>query len=140
MICNEKHVTIMLDKVEYWLDLCNEDMITAKWLLHGKRLLHMAFFCHQITEKALKAVVANVAEEIPPKIHDLIKLAAKSDIYDRLSEKQLSFLEELDPFNIEARYPDYKAKIEETLTDEKCERILKETEDFLCWIKKELGR
>jgi len=47
-----------------------------------------------------------------------------------LSEEQLSLLEELDPFIIEARYPDYKAKIAETLTAEKCERILKETENF----------
>ena len=130
----------MLDKVEYWLNLCDEDMATAKWLLQGKRLLHMAFFCHQIAEKALKAVVANVAGEDPLKIHDLIKLAAISSIHAKLSEEQLSFLEELHPFNIEARYPDYKAKIEETLTDEKCERILKETEDFLCWIKNVLGR
>ena len=50
------------------------------------------------------------------------------------------YVRQLDPFNIEARYPDYKEKIEETLTDEKCGRILKETEDFLCWIKNELGR
>ena len=130
----------MLDKVEYWLDLCDEDMTTAKWLLKGKRLLHMAFFCHQITEKALKAVVANVTEEIPPKIHDLIKLAVKSNIYSDLSVEQLSFLEELDPFNIEARYTDYKTNIAETLTYENCELILKETEDFLCWIKKKLEK
>ena len=130
----------MLDKVEYWLSLCDDDMTTAKWLLQGNRLLHMAFFCHQITEKALKAVIANIAGEVPPKIHDLIKLALKSEIYGSLSEKQLAFLEELDPFNIEARYPDYKVKIEETLNQEKCGRILKETEDFLCWIKKKLEK
>ena len=130
----------MLDKVEYWLDLCDEDMTTAKWLLQGKRLLHMAFFCHQIAEKALKAVVTNVAGEVPPKIHDLKKLAQQGNVFDNFSEKQLVFLVELDPFNIEARYPDYKAKIEEMLTEEKCKRILKETENFLCWIRNELGR
>ena len=130
----------MLDKVDYWLVLCDEDMTTAKWLLKGRRLLHMAFFCHQITEKALKAVIANSSGETPPKIHDLKKLAKQGNIIDRFSNKQLYFMVELDSFNIEARYPDYKAKIEETLNNEKCERILKETEDFLCWIKKALGR
>ena len=133
-------VMIMLDKVEYWLDLCDDDLTTAKWLLQGKRLLHMAFFCHQIAEKALKAVVANVAGDIPPKIHDLKKLAQQGDVFKSFSEKQLAFLVELDPFNIEARYPDYKGKIAETLTDEKCERILKETEEFFCWVKSKLGR
>jgi HEPN domain-containing protein len=62
------------------------------------------------------------------------------NILDSFSEKQLAFLVELDPFNIKARYPDYKAKIEETLTVEKCERILAETEEFLCWIKQRLGQ
>ena len=136
----ERGVMNVLDKVEYWLNLCDEDMTTAKWLLQGKRLLHMTFFCHQITEKALKAVVASVTGEIPPKIHDLKKLAKQGNILDNFTDNQFAFLVELDPFNTEARYPDYKAKIAETLTEEKCDRILKETEDFLCWIKNELGR
>jgi HEPN domain-containing protein len=50
-------------------------MTTAKWLLKGKRLIHLAFFCRQIAEKALKAVVASVTEEVPPKIHDLKKVS-----------------------------------------------------------------
>ena len=29
----------MLDKVDYWLDLCDEDIITAKWLLKEKRAI-----------------------------------------------------------------------------------------------------
>jgi len=130
----------MFDKVEYWLDLCDDDMTTAKWLLQGKRLLHTAFYCHQISEKDLKAAIASRTIDVPPKIHDLIKLAEKSNVYGKLTDEQLSFLEELNPFNIEARYPDYKMKIQETLTVEICEGILKETEGFLCWIKTELGR
>jgi len=51
------------NKVEYWLNLCDDNMISAKWLLKGDRYLDTAFFCHQITEKALKAVVANVTGE-----------------------------------------------------------------------------
>ena len=100
----------------------------------------MAFFCHQIVEKALKAAVAKATEETPPKIHDLIKLAVKGDCYNDLSEERLIFLEELDPFNTEARYPEYKARIDETLTEAKCARILQETEEFLCWIKTRLER
>ncbi|MDR2045205.1 MAG: HEPN domain-containing protein, partial [Clostridium sp.] len=48
----------MQSKVEYWLELCDDDLATAKWLLEGGRLLHCGYFCHQIAEKALKAVVA----------------------------------------------------------------------------------
>ena len=128
------------DKVQYWLDLCDDNLVSAKWLLKGKRYLDMAFFCHQITEKALKAAIERVAGETPPKSHDLIKLATRSDVYENLSDEHVAFLEELGPFQIEARYPDYKAKIAHTLTDDRCKRILSETEDFLCWIKQKLEK
>ena len=62
----------MLNKVEYWLDLAADDVLSAKTLLDGKRYLHAGFFCHLIAEKALKAVIANATSEIPPYIHNLI--------------------------------------------------------------------
>jgi len=106
----------VLDKVDYWLNLCDDNMTTAKWLLEGKRYLDMGFFCHQIAEKALKAVVSSISDEMPPKIHDLKKLAAHGGIYDSLSEKQLVFMENLNPLQIEARYPEYKENIAKTLS------------------------
>ena len=130
----------MNDKVNYWLELCDEDLITAKVLLKSKRLLHLGFVCHMIVEKSLKAAIANKTSEIPPKIHNLIRLANLGDVADDLSEEQLNLLDELKPLQIEARYPEYKTAIRETLTLEQCKRLLKETEDFLCWIKKRLDR
>jgi len=44
-------------------------------------------------------------------------------------------LEEIDPFNIEARYPDYKNKIAEYLTDEVTARVFKQTKELYEWIK-----
>ena len=90
----------MSDKVEYWLDLCDEDLITAKSLLKAKRLLHMGFFCHMIAEKALKAIVANQTSEIPPKIHDLQKLAVRGGVFDDLSDAQLALMDTLTPLQI----------------------------------------
>jgi HEPN domain-containing protein len=130
----------MLDKVGYWLDLCNENLITAKWLIQGKRYLDMAYFCHQIVEKALKAVVANVSDETPPKIHDLHKLAKLGSIDKELSEEQRTFINNIGPYQLEARYPEVKERIAQTLTPIICEQYLKETEGFLCWIKQRLGR
>jgi len=47
----------MFDKVEYWLELCDDDLKTAKNLLISKDYLWMSFICHLITEKAIKAVI-----------------------------------------------------------------------------------
>jgi HEPN domain-containing protein len=130
----------MQSKVEYWLELCNDDLATAKWLLEGGRLLHCGYFCHQIAEKALKAVIANDANEIPPKTHDLQRLATRGGVFDSLTDGQLALFDKLTPLQIEARYPEYKERIAGTLTAEYCKQLLSETEGFLCWIKQRLEK
>ena len=130
----------MNDKVQYWLDLCVDDLATAKVLLESKRLLHMGFFCHMIVEKALKALIVDRTDEIPPKIHDLQKLAVRGKIFDSLSEEQFAFIDKLTPLQIEARYPEHKETIASTLTVDTCQNILTETEAFLCWIKRQLEK
>ena len=130
----------MLDEVKYWLDLADEDLLTVKTLLDGKRFMHAGFFCHLVAEKAIKAAYANVTSEIPPFIHHLIALAERARISDDLSEQQRKLLEELNPLNIEARYPEYKERIAQTLDAERTTNLYKETEDFLCWIKNRLKK
>jgi len=93
-----------------------------------------------IVEKSLKAIVAKQTEKIPPKIHDLPKLANLGGIWDTLSDAQRELIKKLIPLNIEARYPKYKDKINESLTIIFCKQILAETEEFLCWIKQQLGK
>ena len=100
----------------------------------------MGFICHLVVEKALKAAIANVTSELPPKTHDLTRLAEHAGIFDDLSENQLELLETLNPLNIEARYPEYKERISKMLTEQKSTDILKETEEFLCWIKQKLEK
>jgi len=130
----------MSSKTDYWLELCDEDIITAKALLDAGRFLHMGYFCHQIIEKALKAVIADISDEIPPKVHDLPKLAKLADVINTLSNEQKLLLSKLLPLQIEARYPEYKSKVSASLSREYCNKLLTETEEFLCWIKKRLGR
>ena len=96
--------------------------------------------CHQTIEKAIKAIIARDCGngEIPPKIHDLSKLAIRAKLMDIMSEEQQDFIEELNPLNIQARYPEYKEQIAKMLTPDKCKEIIKGTGELLCWIKKQL--
>ncbi|MDR0446415.1 MAG: HEPN domain-containing protein [Oscillospiraceae bacterium] len=131
---------MITDKAEYWLNLCDDDLQTAKVLLESNRLLHMGYFCHQIAEKALKAVVAYATSEIPPKTHDLQKLAVQGGIFESLGGKHLALFDKLTPLQIEARYPEHKGRVAEMLTIQYCKEILTETEAFLCWIRQQLGK
>jgi len=126
-------------KTSYWLEMCDDDFITAKVMLDAKRLLWVGFICHIIVEKALKAVISEKTNEIPPKIHDLKTLAKRGGLMGELSDKHLDLLEKLNPLQIEARYPEYKGKISATLTTEICQKLYNETGGFLCWIKQKLG-
>jgi len=130
---------MMSDHSEYWFELADYDIETAKAMLSTKRYLYVGFMCHQAIEKALKAVISrNCAEgEIPPKVHDLSRLAVRAGVIDDMSEAQQDFIEELNPLNIEARYPAYRDQIYETLTQGKCEELTNGTEELLCWIKKQ---
>ena len=89
-----------------------------------------------IAEKGLKAIIADKTNEIPPKIHDLMKLAVLGGIYSSLTEEQLSFLEELMPFQIEARYSSTESS--KVFSTAYCIQLLDETEEFLCWIRCQL--
>jgi len=109
-------------------------------MLNAGRYLWMGFICHLVAEKAIKAVISEKTNEVPPKIHDLKSLAKRSGIMTDLSEEQLNLLEQLNPMQIEARYPEHKEKISATLTLEKCEKIYNDTEAFLCWINEKLGK
>ena len=65
------------------------------------------FLGHLVLEKTLKAILAQKqSEKIPPKTHNLVKLAEKSSL--DLTDDQKIFLDEVNDFNLEIRYPDYK--------------------------------
>jgi len=128
-----------MDKVKYWLDLAKEDLDVAQVLLKNGKLLHFGFMCHIVIEKALKAIIAGEsANAVVPKIHDLVKLAKRGNVYEKMSDAQKDFLEVLLPLNIEARYPSLKASIHSSLTQATCKETLKETKELLAWIETQL--
>jgi len=126
------------EKVSYWIDLSNNDFIVAETLLKNQHNLYVGFMCHQAVEKIFKGYYAKVKNNTPPFKHDLEYLAQQSALYSLLSEEQVSFLEILNPLNIEARYPDYKNKISEYLTDERTQNIFEKTKELLLWTKEKI--
>jgi HEPN domain-containing protein len=125
------------DRSQYWIDIAEYDMETAKALQKTGRFLYVGFMCHQVAEKSLKAVMAQKGT-MPPKIHSLVRLAELSGLADQLSAEQKNFLNELLPLNLEARYPSYKKAIAASLSERYCADLVTRTEDFLSWIKQRL--
>jgi len=52
-----------------------------------------------------------------------------------MSKEQIEFLDGLQHYNIEARYPSYKEKMLKTLSPESCKKMLADTQEFFKWVK-----
>ena len=105
-------------------------------MLKSKRYLYVGFMCNQVVEKILKAYYVMVEKIQPPYTHKLHRLAEDSKLYKTMSEKQKDFLDMVAPLNIEARYPERKKELFEVLDRKTCKNLVKETEEFVLWIKK----
>ncbi len=126
------------DKTDYWIELADYDLETAKAMLKSKRFLYVGYMCNQVIEKMLKAYYVKVNEKQPPYTHKLIRLAEESNIYKMFSDEQKDFLDIISPLNIEARYPTQKQDLLESLSKDKCVNIIKRTEELMLWIKNKL--
>ena len=93
------------------------------------------FIGHLVIEKLLKAWYVQQVD-IPPSIHDLVRLAEKAGL--SLKEEQKDILDTISTFNLQARYDDYKMSFHRKCSREFTEKWINEIEDFREWIKGKL--
>ena len=129
----------MEEKVTYWIELSDYDLETAQAMLEKGRFLYVGFMCHQAIEKILKAMVTQVTGVLPPYTHNLSHLAKDAELLDRLTEDQEEFLDLLEPLHIEARYPSHKERLLISLTQEKCDQLIDQTQELQKWVKTKLS-
>jgi HEPN domain-containing protein len=126
------------EKIKYWVNLAEEDLAVGETLAKNRHNLYAGFLCHQAVEKILKGYFTKVKNETPPFIHKLPDIAQRAGLYDMLNDSQKSLLKTLNPLNLEARYPEYKNKAAQYLTDENTKNIFEQTKEFLQWIKEKI--
>lgn len=120
-------------QIEYWKTGSDEDFAAAQSLLEKGHLRHSLFFVHPAIEKMLKAHVTKQTRDIPPRMHNLVRLAGVAGL--SVSSEQGNFLRSFDMYQLEGRYPD-RAKV---ILDLKIAREkLSMTGDILKWLKAQL--
>ena len=80
------------ERIDYWLSVADYDLETAEAMYSTGRWLYVAFMCHQVIEKTLKAYWCATQEDEPPYVHNHKRLAAGCGLYDIMSEQQKDFL------------------------------------------------
>ena len=92
--------------ISYWVDTAQYDWTGAEHAFDTKDYMHCLFWAHLTLEKLAKAHWVRTHEDnIPPKIHNIVRLLEQSNI--DLGEDTMKFLEMFIRFQLSARYPDY---------------------------------
>jgi HEPN domain-containing protein len=76
-----------------WVDRARHDLDTARAMLSWGRYLYVVFCCQQAVEKARKAVIVRKTGALPPRIHNLLRLAETAGLEMRPAQRR--FLGEL---------------------------------------------
>ncbi len=92
-----------------WLKMVEYDVKTAEQMFETGRYVYVIFMCHLAIEKALKAVVCEETNKIPPKTHDLIYLINSGNI--ELPGDLLDFIGIINNAAIVTRYPEDMVKL-----------------------------
>jgi HEPN domain-containing protein len=122
------------EHIRYWLNSADHDLDTAESLFSAEKFDWCLFLGHLVLEKGLKAFyVKDNQNRMPPKTHNLVKLAEKTTI--PLNDELKLFLDEVNDFNLEVRYPEYRQEFYKSCTKEFAEEYLDKIKEQYKWIK-----
>jgi HEPN domain-containing protein len=118
----------------YWTRGSAEDFAAAEALLEKGHTRHCLFFAHLALEKMLKALVTRQTGSVPPRIHNLIRLAWLAGLEP--DAEQQKFLRRFDAHQLEGRYPDTQQVV---ISGELARRELQEATETLRWLRAQLS-
>ncbi|MFH0980834.1 MAG: HEPN domain-containing protein [Planctomycetota bacterium] len=91
-------------QIDYWVASAEEDFAAAHSLFDKGHLRHALFFAHLALEKMLKAHVTQKTAKVPPRTHNLLRLAELAGLV--LEPVREVFLRGFGVYQLEGRYPD----------------------------------
>ena len=122
----------MDDLSRQWVERAQYDLDTADAMFKAERYLYVLFCCQQALEKALKAVIVKKSGELPPRIHNLLRLAETAGIES--NEEQIDLLTKLSGYYIKSRYPEEIKVAGAAITQELAQEVLGKTEQTVKWV------
>jgi HEPN domain-containing protein len=125
------------DHINYWIESARHDLDTAETLFASEKFDWCLFLGHLVVEKALKAVyVAEHEYDLPPRTHNLVRLMQESSL--DFDEETILWLDRVNDFHIEARYPDFKRAFHKLCTREFARWHLTRIKETFAWLTSHL--
>jgi len=125
------------EHIKYWIDSANHDWDTVESLFSANKYDWCLFIGHLVLEKILKALYVQANNnQLPPKTHNLIKLARHTNL--NLTKEQEIFLDEVNDFNLEVRYPQYKNEFHKKCTNKFAANYYQKINEMMIWLKSQI--
>ena len=125
------------EQIEYWIDTADHDLETAQTLYETGHYDWCLFIGHLVLEKALKAHWVNDNEEVPPKIHDLVRLANGLEV--SVDDREKILYDTVNAFNYDIEYPELKVDLDKKYTKELANRYLPKIKEKYNHLKTKLN-
>lgn len=126
----------MKKETQVWFNQAEEHYQDALYLYKGSRYSASLYFCHQALEKILKSCIVEHKNKLPPKIHQLDRLAVEAGL--KLPKGWDEDLAEITRHFWRVRYPDFRRF---TYTSrEKVKPTIEKTKEVYQWILKRLNQ
>ena len=122
--------------IQFWLDSSDDNYKSMINMFNAGEYMWALFIGHLAIEKLLKAYYIKTVETEVPRIHDLYKLAIKSNL--DLSDEQKDSLQYITLFNIETRYEDYKKNFYKKCTKEFAEKNIEKIKELRTWLQQKI--
>lgn len=124
------------DDIQQWLRYAESDTVSSEALHKITQELNAIFHLQQAVEKTLKAVHIKQNSTMPPRLHDLQKLAGGCGLH--LTKERERLLMDLTTSYIDSRYPEQWGASPLGVSGEKTAKLIAETKDFIAWLKQKL--
>jgi len=119
--------------IHYWKTTADKDWKAVQDMFKSKHYVHALFWSHLVLEKLCKAHwVKEHESNHPPKIHNLIYLVDAIPL--NADEEQRAFLEKMNAFQLEGRYPDYKNTLYKSCDKKFTQETLKQANIIRLWL------
>ena len=126
----------MKKATENWLKIAKRDLKVAEDNLALKNYTTTIEKCHAALEKLLKGIITE-NNQIPNKIHNLLKLASEA-VITNLQDDMKKLFDELSDCYFSLRYPEDIDEVDEKYNEERTKFILKETKRIFLWLEKKI--
>ncbi len=126
----------MKDSTQNWIKIAKVELRAADSLYKDANYIKSIEHCHAALEKMLKGLISE-KNEIPAKIHDLLKLASVA-ILENIKIETKDLFDELNEIYMSTRYPDEFVEVEKEISEPKTKDILEKTKKTFKWIEKKI--